>query len=810
MMSESEIVLIKNHSGSIALLQRFSFLLIVLAVTLASTSCSAAAQAAGAAKIGGGGIIGNPIGVGGNHLQIGLSPASVTLLPNAKQQFTANLSGTSDTAVTWSATAGSIDHNGLYTAPKVTSATNIIVTATLIADATESAKASVNVSPQNAQGLQITTASLPEGQQGGLYSAAFTATGGTPPYSWSISAGTPPPGATMNASGDLTGTPTANGTFNFTATVTDAANATATGNFSISVVTGSGYDGPAQLPIATVASSMADSPAPGSVIKLGAGGDLKTALSNLQCGDTLELQAGATFSGVFTFPAPQCDNDHWIIVRTSSPDSALPAEGQRVTPCYAGVASLPGRPQYTCSNPTNVLAKLMVSGLADGPVIFEAGANHYRLIGLEITRPVGIKASPTLISVEQKGSAEYIIVDRSWVHGAAMDDTKTGFNLAGTSYLAIVDSYFNDFHCTSSTGACTDSHAVSGGTGTHQDGPYLIEDNFLESSGEGILFGGGGATMTPTDITIRFNHFFKPWQWMPGSKPFQGGESGDPFIVKNHLELKNASRVLAEANLMENVWGGFSQRGFAIVLTPINQPNRNNQPLCPICVVTDVTIRYTHVIHAGGGIVMATPLERHGVGTGGYAAAAGGRWSIHDVVMDDISQTYDGTGRLFYLTNSWPTNPLNSVTINHVTGFPDVTGGFMFTGNNKPNKEMYGFVFTNNIITTGAHPMWDAQGGDASCALSDVPVKILNSCFTTFTFNYNALLGTTSSFGAGTWPAGNLFGPTPSDAQFAEFKNGNGGNYELPANSPYKNAGSDGKDLGADIVGLNAALAGVE
>ncbi len=134
----------------------------------------------------------------------------------------------------------------------------------------------------------------------------------------------------------------------------------------------------------------------------------------------------------------------------------------------------------------------------------------------------------------------------------------------------------------------------------------------------------------------------------------------------------------------------------------------------------------------------------------------------------------------------------------------------MFTGNNKPNQEMYGFVFTNNIITTGIHPMWYAEGGDASCAISDVPVTILNSCFKTFTFNYNALLGTTSEFGSSTWPAGNMFGPTPSNAEFTSFDNGNGGNYELPPNSPYKNAGSDGKDLGADIVGLNEALAGVE
>jgi hypothetical protein len=575
--------------------------------------------------------------------------------------------------------------------------------------------------------------------------------------------------------------------------------------------TNSGYDGPAQLPIATVASSMADTPAPGSVINVNAGGNLQTALENAVCGDTIELQAGATFSGVFKFPAKNCDNDHWIIVRTSSPDASLPPEGQRLTPCYAGVASLVGRPQYTCNQPQNVLAKLVVSGLADGPVIFESGANHYRLLGLEITRPDGVKASPTLISTEQKGTTEYIVVDRSWLHGVALDDTKTGFNLSGSSYVAVVDSYLNDFHCTSKTGACTDAHAVSGGTGDHQDGPYEIEDNFLEASGEAILFGGGRATTTPTDITIDFNHFFKPLQWMPGSKPFQGGYGGNPFIVKNHLELKNASRVLAEANLMEDVWGGFSQRGFAIVLTPINQPNRINEPLCPICMVTDVTIRYTHVIHAGGGIVMATPMESHGASKTKYYAVAGTRWSIHDIVMDDISsKNYNGTGRLFYLANGWPTNPINTVTLNHITGFADVTGGFMFTGNNKPNQEMYGFVFTNNIITTGIHPMWDAEGGDASCAISDVPVTILNSCFKTFTFNYNAFLGTTPEFGSSTWPAGNMFGPTPSNAEFTSFENGNGGNYELPPNSPYKNAGSDGKDLGADIVGLNEALAGVE
>jgi hypothetical protein len=35
------------------------------------------------------------------------------------------------------------------------------------------------------------------------------------------------------------------------------------------------------------------------------------------------------------------------------------------------------------------------------------------------------------------------------------------------------------------------------------------------------------------------------------------------------------------------------------------------------------------------------------------------------------------------------------------------------------------------------------------------------------------------------------------------------GNYALAPTSPYKNAGTDGKDIGTDIAGLNAAIASV-
>ncbi len=741
------------------------------------------------------------------NVHISLSPASVTLSSSQKQQFTATVSGTSNTGVTWSAAAGSIDANGLYTAPAVNAQTNVVVTATSNANSSKSASAAVTVNPVNTQSLKITTANLPQGQLGDTYSAAFTASGGTTPYSWSISAGTPPAGIAMNANGNLAGLPTAAGTSSFTVTVTDAANKMATGNFSATIVAGGNFDGPAELPRATVPSAMSDTPAPGAVITVNAGGDLQSALNNAHCGDVIELQAGATFSGKFLVPAKNCDINHWIIVRTSAPDSALPAEGQRATPCYAGVASLPGRPQYSCANPRNVMAKVQIQTQGNGPFKFATGANYYRFIGLEITRPAGVPGPARLMFGE--GTVDHLVVDRSWLHGALQDETHNGVNLDGMTNVAVVDSYFSDFHCIAMTGSCTDSHAVAGGVSDTQDGPFKIQNNFLEASGEAVLFGGGAATFSPTDIQILNNHFWKPWQWMKGNPNFIGGPDGNPFIVKNHLELKNAVRVLIEANLMENSWGGFSQTGHGILLTPKNQHTPSGANVCPLCQVTDVTIRYVHISHGGGGIQMATALSASGK-DGGGPALAGARWSLHDVVLDDLSNKYVGSGAAFEIANTWPANGLNTVTINHITAFPDPGSHMIVTGNLAQNQPMYGLVFTNNVIMTARYPVWNTGGGSTSCAYEDVPITTIANCFTTYTFANNALVATPAAFPPSSWPANNMFPQTADGVGFMNYNNGNGGNYELQSASPYKNKGTDGKDLGADIVGLNQALANVE
>ena len=74
--------------------------------------------------------------------------------------------------------------------------------------------------------LQITTTSLPNGTNGLFYTQTLQASGGTPPYSWSLALGSanPPPNLTLAPSGALSGTiSTTTGTYFFDVLVTDAA-----------------------------------------------------------------------------------------------------------------------------------------------------------------------------------------------------------------------------------------------------------------------------------------------------------------------------------------------------------------------------------------------------------------------------------------------------------------------------------------------------------------------------------------------------------------------------------------------------------
>ena len=81
----------------------------------------------------------------------------------------------------------------------------------------------------------LTPSLLPAGHIGSFYSLPLTATGGNPPYSFSLIAGTLPPGLSLSGSGVISGTPTVNTSTTFTVGVADTIFASASQSFSLTI-----------------------------------------------------------------------------------------------------------------------------------------------------------------------------------------------------------------------------------------------------------------------------------------------------------------------------------------------------------------------------------------------------------------------------------------------------------------------------------------------------------------------------------------------------------------------------------------------
>ncbi len=70
--------------------------------------------------------------------------------------------------------------------------------------------------------MRIAVSTLPVGTVGSSYSYSMPASGGTPPYVWSITSGTLPAGLALSTKGTIHGTPVASGTTNFSVTAQDS------------------------------------------------------------------------------------------------------------------------------------------------------------------------------------------------------------------------------------------------------------------------------------------------------------------------------------------------------------------------------------------------------------------------------------------------------------------------------------------------------------------------------------------------------------------------------------------------------------
>lgn len=115
-------------------------------------------------------------------------------------------------------------------------------------------------------GISITTTTLSEAVNNIFYSQAIATQGGIPGLTWSITAGTLPPGLLIGATtGVISGIPTASGSFTFTVSVTDSTAATSAKQFTIQIQQD-------VLSIATASFSAMKTNSPVNVILQGAGG----------------------------------------------------------------------------------------------------------------------------------------------------------------------------------------------------------------------------------------------------------------------------------------------------------------------------------------------------------------------------------------------------------------------------------------------------------------------------------------------------------------------------------------------------------
>jgi hypothetical protein len=183
-----------------------------------------------------------------------LSVTTGTTLPagtvNTAYSQTLNASGGSGTGYTWAVASGSslpswlslTSSTGVLSGTPTTATTySFIITVTDSASNTASATFSLTINGS----LSITTTTLPAATENVLYSQTIGVSGGTQPYTFSISSGSLPSWAstsTFDSSGKITGTPTSTGSTTFTVEVTDSSSHTATQQLTLTVYAASGVN----------------------------------------------------------------------------------------------------------------------------------------------------------------------------------------------------------------------------------------------------------------------------------------------------------------------------------------------------------------------------------------------------------------------------------------------------------------------------------------------------------------------------------------------------------------------------------------
>jgi Putative Ig domain len=827
-------------------------------------------------------IVIGPSSTASSSITIAISPTSASLQPGLSQQFSATVQGTSNTAATWTASAGTITSTGLFTAPQVSTNTNVTVTVTSAASGAQ-ASAVVTVGPRIPIAVTVApnVASIASGgsQQ---FSASVQGTSNTA-VRWYASSGTisstglyTAPVVSTNSAASVTAVSAANGNAASASVTVSAPTAPpappAPPPPSPTLATSSTSDGPAQLPQTSVPHAF---PAQGSAnvynVTAGSAADLQlkinTAAAN--CGSTgaiVNVPAGNTYttSSYFNLPATNCDSTHWVVIESSNLAS-LPAQGIRIGSGNLGnmpllTTSAPSNPVVMAAdNPTNPLSEAGGACASNGPPC------GYWLAGLEIygnPDPAGYAQialmflgdycqetqSCTITSgMTANNLATRITVDRCYIHGASATPAhgvRNGIDLSA-SYVAIEDSVITNI-----VAPGYETHGIVAPIATF--GPIDIGNNTIEAASIAVFFGSTDPTITgqiSSDIYIHQNYLHKLSNWI----------TSGTYLPKDVIECKNCQRMLVEAN---QIVGDYDS---GLNYVALQASPRNAYGSCAWCSVNDVTFRYNWLTNITGFISVlganASPCPNASAPgcDSNYAneyLSVGSlptkRVSVHDNVAENVTGPpiklhigqvakcppgYSGNrcrvSDISIVHNSLvSTNTINSMP----SGSPLAGVALIYSeaqGEAPQNNAGYNLVIKDNILPCSTYCMFNDYRINTSLNCTQPTqtcgfAKALNAYWSAagsgtvgWIFTKNAITNVTSDgWGASAIPVQNSDGSAAdnfsanlpasmSNVGFTNWNNGNGGNYLLLNTSPYLNQADDGTDVGANVPVTTNCVTGV-
>jgi len=598
-------------------------------------------------------------------------------------------------------------------------------------------------------------------------------------------------------------------------------------------------------------------PATAATINVPAGGDLQAALNAAQPGDVITLQTGASYVGNFVLPNKGALSAY-ITIRSAAADSALPASGVRMTPAYA--AQLPK------IRSGNSAAALRTAAAANHWKLmfleFQANQAGY---GDVIELGMGDTSQTQLSQVPYA-----IVVDRVYIHGDPVMGQKRGISL-NSSDTQVLNSWISECKAVGQDTQAIGGYngpgnyliennylegagenvlfggadptiqnlvttnitfrrnylskpvawrnaivsapvgvaaAAAPGAGSLAAGTYSYKVIARAAAGQTTMASSSASTEVSATLAGTTGGVRISWTPVGGAADYvvfgrtAGGENmswtttaasftdsgaagaaGSPgaatlWSVKNLFELKNAQDVVIEANIFEDLWVG-GQSGYPIVFTP-----RNQNGTAPWAVVQRVTFQHNIVRHTAGGVNI--------LGTDNLAPSQlTNHIIVSDNLFDDMGTAWGSGSKAIQMGPGG-----DAFTIDHNTFLTtDNTVLAVYGGTATAPTPITNVVFTNNMTE---HRTYGIFGDNSSTGLPTIAAYFPGSIIVA-----NVLAGGTAS----KYPAGNFF---PSVASWqAGFVNYASRDYRLLAGSPYKNAGTDGTDLGANIDGINSQTAGV-